>query len=143
MAADNLNTMTTYASRPAWDVRLRSVSRARLAVPAGLAALMLLSLALRTNELGIGFWIDEGLSVGIADRPLADLMYRWPELDHSPLGLCICDAAPENSPLKRDHRDGVNMVLWHRDRFVYVLVGWADMDFLKAVAGELMPELAV
>ena len=81
--------------------------------------------------------------LGIADRPVADLMYRWPELDHSPLGLCICDAAPENSPLKPDHRDGVNMVLWHRDRFVYVLVGWADMDFLKALAGELMPELAV
>ena len=79
MAADNLNTMTTYASRPAWDVRLRSVSRARLAVPAGLAALMLLSLALRTNELGIGFWIDEGLSVGISDRPLGDI-------PHAPIG---------------------------------------------------------
>ena len=28
---------------------------------------------LRTAELGIGFWIDEGLSVGIADRPLTDI----------------------------------------------------------------------
>jgi hypothetical protein len=75
--------MTTYASRPAWDVRLRSVSRARLAVPAGLAALMLLSLVLRTNELGIGFWIDEGLSVGISDRPLADIPHAL-RLDGSP-----------------------------------------------------------
>jgi hypothetical protein len=83
VATDNLNTMTTYASRPAWDVRLRSVSRARLAVPAGLAVLMLLSLALRTNELGIGFWIDEGLSVGIADRPLADIPHAL-RLDGSP-----------------------------------------------------------
>ena len=32
-----------------------------------------LSLLLRTTELGIGFWIDEGLSVGIADRPLGDI----------------------------------------------------------------------
>jgi mannosyltransferase len=83
VAADNLNTMTTYASRPAWDVRLRSVSRARLAVPAGLAVLMLLSLALRTNELGIGFWIDEGLSVGISDRPLGDIPHAL-RLDGSP-----------------------------------------------------------
>jgi len=73
--------MTTYASRPAWD--LRSVTRARLAVPLGLAALTLLSLALRTNELGIGFWIDEGLSVGISDRPLSDIPHAL-RLDGSP-----------------------------------------------------------
>src|SRR4051794_1378383 len=73
--------MTTYASRPAWD--LRSVTRARVAVPLGLAALTLLSLALRTNELGIGLWIDEGLSVGISDRPLSDIPHAL-RLDGSP-----------------------------------------------------------
>src|SRR3954447_25070104 len=73
--------MTTYASRPAWD--LRSVTRARVAVPLGLAALTLLSLALRTNELGIGLWIDEGLSVGISDRPLPDIPHAL-RLDGSP-----------------------------------------------------------
>jgi mannosyltransferase len=65
--------MATYASRPAWEVKARAVSRARVAIPAGLGLLVLLSLLLRTRQFGIGFWIDEGLSVGIADRPLADI----------------------------------------------------------------------
>ncbi len=73
MAAGNLTAMATYASRPAWGLRALAVTRPRVAVPAGLAALVLLSLILRTRELGIGFWIDEGLSVGIADRPLGDI----------------------------------------------------------------------
>src|ERR671930_2814502 len=67
--------MATYASRPAWDLRARAraATSARLAVPAGLGLLVGLSLFLRTRELGIGFWIDEGLSVGISDRPLGDI----------------------------------------------------------------------
>jgi mannosyltransferase len=72
-AAGTLTRMATYASRPAWDVRARALTRARLVTPLGLAALMLLSVVLRTTELGVGFWIDEGLSVGIADRPLGDI----------------------------------------------------------------------
>jgi mannosyltransferase len=63
--------MATYASRPAWEVKARAVSRTRIVVPAGLGLLVLLSLLLRTRELGIGFWIDEGLSTGIANRPLS------------------------------------------------------------------------
>ncbi len=73
MAAGNLTSMATYASRPAWGLRAQAVTRQRVAVPAGLGALVLLSLILRTRELGIGFWIDEGLSVGIADRPLGEI----------------------------------------------------------------------
>jgi hypothetical protein len=65
--------MATYASRPSWGLRTRAITSARVAVPAGLGALVILSLLLRTTELGIGFWIDEGLSVGIADRPLGDI----------------------------------------------------------------------
>jgi mannosyltransferase len=65
--------MATYASRPAWEVKATAVSRTRVAVPAGLALLVMLSLLLRTTQLGIGFWIDEGLSVGIADRPLTSI----------------------------------------------------------------------
>jgi hypothetical protein len=65
--------MATYASRPAWEVTARAVSRARVAAPAGLGLLVLLSLVLRIQQLGIGFWIDEGLSLGIADRPLTDI----------------------------------------------------------------------
>ena len=36
----------------------------------GLVVLMAASLAVRSSALDTGFWIDEGLSVGIADRPL-------------------------------------------------------------------------
>jgi hypothetical protein len=52
-------------------VRLRS-----LAVPAAIVALLVLmglSLLLRTRALLAGFWIDEGLSVGIASHPLTDI----------------------------------------------------------------------
>jgi mannosyltransferase len=83
VAASNLRLMATTAPRAAWDVRMRAVSRTRLAVPVGLGALMLVSLALRTTELGIGFWIDEGLSVGISDRPLGDIPHAL-RLDGSP-----------------------------------------------------------
>jgi mannosyltransferase len=75
--------MATYASRPAWDLRARAVTRGRVAALAGIGALMLLSLVLRTREIGIGFWIDEGLSVGIADRPLGDIPEAL-RLDGSP-----------------------------------------------------------
>jgi hypothetical protein len=64
--------VATYA-QPAWDLRARMASGARLAVPLGLAVLVVLTVILRTRQAGVGFWIDEGLSVGIADRPLADI----------------------------------------------------------------------
>ena len=35
--------------------------------------LIAVSVLLRTRQLDVGFWIDEGLSVGIADRPLGDI----------------------------------------------------------------------
>jgi uncharacterized membrane protein len=65
--------MATYASRPAWDVKVRAATRARAAVPAALGLIVLLSVLLRIRELGIGFWIDEGISVGIADRPIGGI----------------------------------------------------------------------
>ena len=65
--------MATYVSRPAWELRARSVISARLLVPLGLGLLIALSLKVRTTELGVGYWVDEGLSVGIADRPLTDI----------------------------------------------------------------------
>jgi len=65
--------MATYAPQPAWELRARAVSSARIAAPVGLGLLVLLSIYLRTRQAGVGFWIDEGLSVGIADRPLHDI----------------------------------------------------------------------
>ena len=55
---------------------LDRVRASSLAIPAGivaLAALMGLSLLLRTRALRAGFWIDEGLSVGIASHPFLDI----------------------------------------------------------------------
>ena len=55
--------MTAVASL---RVGLLRTAHRQWALTAALALLMLLSLFLRTRELGAGFWIDEGISVGIA-----------------------------------------------------------------------------
>src|SRR5829696_3776729 len=65
--------MATYVSRPAWTPRVRSLAAARILVPVGLGLLVALSLGVKDAELGVGYWVDEGLSVGIADRPLSDI----------------------------------------------------------------------
>jgi hypothetical protein len=49
------------------------VRRAQLGTAAGVLALAALSAFLRTRNLDVGYWIDEGLSVGIADRPLTEI----------------------------------------------------------------------
>src|SRR5919206_1614944 len=77
--------MATYASRPAWDVRTRALTRGRLAVPGAFVSLLLISLYIRTREIGIGFWIDEGLSVGIANRPLGQIPHALREDGSPPL----------------------------------------------------------
>ena len=77
--------MSTLASCPGWTVKARALTGARVAVPAGIGVLVALSLMLRTTELGIGFWIDEGLSVGIADRPLSDIPFALREDGSPPL----------------------------------------------------------
>ena len=65
--------MAASVSRPAWEPRVRSLASARIVVPLGLGLLMVLSLMLKDAELNVGYWVDEGLSVGIADRPLLDI----------------------------------------------------------------------
>jgi mannosyltransferase len=65
--------MATYASRPTWELKARAARSARVVVPLGLGLLLAVSLLLRTRQLDVGYWIDEGLSVGIADRPLTDI----------------------------------------------------------------------
>jgi mannosyltransferase len=66
--------MATIAPRrPAWTLPAGVAARAHVLVPLLLGALVALSIYLRTRDLGAGFWIDEGLSVWIADRPLTDI----------------------------------------------------------------------
>ena len=76
--------MATIAPRrSAWSLPTSVAGSARLLVPLALGGLVLLSVLLRTRDFGVGFWIDEGLSVGIADRPLADIPAAL-RLDGSP-----------------------------------------------------------
>src|SRR5687768_18386515 len=76
--------MATIASRrPAWSTPATVAGSARLLEPLAVGGLVLLSILLRTRDFDVGFWIDEGLSVGIADRPLGDIPAAL-RLDGSP-----------------------------------------------------------
>ncbi len=65
--------VTEVLDRTAWRARAgeRTVVVAKTAVL--LAALLAVSLFLRTRALDAGYWIDEGLSVGIAQFPLSEI----------------------------------------------------------------------
>src|SRR3954471_16380813 len=77
--------MATYASRPAWRLRARALGDPRVVVPAGLGVLVAVSLLIRTREISIGFWIDEGISAGIADRSLGAIPHALREDGAPPL----------------------------------------------------------
>jgi len=53
--------------------RAGSLARAPVLAPVALGLLAAVSVIVRTAHFGTGFWVDEGLSVGIADRPLTDI----------------------------------------------------------------------
>ena len=55
------------------DVRLDAVAAAPLATPLLLVALLAVSTVLRTRILDAGYWIDEGISVGIASHPFTHI----------------------------------------------------------------------
>jgi mannosyltransferase len=65
--------MATSAASPARATRAGLSARAGFVVPLGLGLLAALSVLVRIGQLDAGFWIDEGLSHGIADRPLLDI----------------------------------------------------------------------
>ena len=75
--------MATYAARAPWALRVRALTRARTGTLLAIGGLVALSVLLRTQRLDVGFWIDEGLSVGIADRPFTDI-FGTLRLDGSP-----------------------------------------------------------
>jgi mannosyltransferase len=81
--------MATSVSRPAWEPRVRSLATARVLVPVGLILLVWLSLSVRNNELNVGYWVDEGLSVGIADRPITDIPGILRQDGSPPLYYCL------------------------------------------------------
>src|SRR5439155_25808802 len=51
----------------------RSIAGIRVLEYAGLAALVAVSLVLRTGQMHVHFWIDEGLSVGISRHAITDI----------------------------------------------------------------------
>jgi mannosyltransferase len=51
----------------------RSLAGVRVPTAVGLSVLVGLSLVLRTGRIGVPFWIDEGLSVGIGSHALTDI----------------------------------------------------------------------
>lgn len=65
--------MSSVAARPEPVQRLRAGSLTVVLTALGLIALTVISLVLRTRALRAGFWIDEGLSVGLATRDLFDI----------------------------------------------------------------------
>ena len=82
--ASTLTRMATLAPRrPAWTLPAPAAANVRLLGALAFGGILALSVVLRTQDLNAGFWIDEGLSVGIADRPLGDIPAAL-RLDGSP-----------------------------------------------------------
>lgn len=65
--------MATSAASPRTLPRAAALARPGVLVPLGLGLLAALSVVLRVGVIDSGLWVDEGLSVGIADRPLLDI----------------------------------------------------------------------
>ena len=53
--------------------RLRPLADRPVVLVAGVLALMALTAFLRSRAIGAGFWIDEGIAVGVASFPLAEI----------------------------------------------------------------------
>ena len=92
MAVDSLRARTAVSQETRdRDWRLRAIDRlasvrlTRPGVAALVALLTLISLVLRTRQLGFHFWIDEGISVGIASHPLSQLPHLLREDGSPPL----------------------------------------------------------
>ena len=55
------------------DVRLDTVAAAPLATPALIVVLLAISVVVRTRILDAGYWIDEGITVGISSHPFTHI----------------------------------------------------------------------
>jgi anti-sigma factor RsiW len=77
----------------------------------------------------------------VGRQPVAQLVYAFPGRHDRPLALCIA-AGPSDEIQLRAHTEGeLNLALWARKGFIYVLAGWIDPPVLTALAGELAPKL--
>jgi hypothetical protein len=92
MAVDSLRARTAVSKdAQESDWRLRAMDRlagihlTRLGVAGLIGLLTLASLAFRVGQLRFHFWIDEGISVGIASHPLSELPHLLREDGSPPL----------------------------------------------------------
>jgi hypothetical protein len=72
--------------------RMYEWSAARWATPAVLVALVAVSAVVRTRIINAGFWIDEGISVGIAHHPLTDIPHLLRQDGSPPLYYLLLHA---------------------------------------------------
>jgi len=77
----------------------------------------------------------------VGRRPVAELVYAYSNQLDRPLALCIAVGSREEIPLRTASEDSLNLVLWGRKGFIYVLAGWVDPSVLAAVSAELAPLL--
>jgi hypothetical protein len=92
MAVDSLRARTPLArrlldeqGRPRVLARVQGVRLSGLAIAALLLVLTGISLLLRIGQLHFHFWVDEGISVGIASHPLSQLPHLLREDGSPPL----------------------------------------------------------
>jgi anti-sigma factor RsiW len=74
-------------------------------------------------------------------QPVAQLVYGFPGRHDRPLALCIAAGSSDEIQLRTQTENGVNLAMWARKGFIYVLAGWVDPSVLTALAGELAPKL--
>jgi anti-sigma factor RsiW len=77
----------------------------------------------------------------VGRQPVAQLVYNFPDRLDRPFAICITAGPANDVPLRTHTDDGLNLALWGRNGFVYVLAGWIDQSLLTALAGELAPKL--
>ena len=75
-------------------------------------------------------------------RPVTQLLYSYPGQPGRPLGLCISAGTPRSEALRTVRREGVNLALWGRGGYTFVLVGWVGTNALTTLAGDLRPQLS-
>jgi anti-sigma factor RsiW len=88
-----------------------------------------------------GFTFEGARLLVVDGEPVAQLVYLPPDQPHHPLALCISFGAPGEEALNTDSRNGVNLALWRRKGYTYVLVGWAERPFLVQLANQLARKL--
>jgi anti-sigma factor RsiW len=77
----------------------------------------------------------------VGQRPVAQLVYAFPGRFERPFALCIAAGSPQDIQLRTEREGELNLALWARKGFIYVLAGWIDPSVLTALAGELAPKL--